>query len=108
MIYLVDEGSFLVSVTDPRAKTINMRRDPRAVLHVSEPSSWSYLSFDGEAHLSPVTVEVGDETSERLVAYYRQLAGKDHPDWDEYRQAMVAEQRLLARVTPTSVVGQIN
>ena len=42
------------------------------------------------------------------MAYYEAVAGKPHPNWDEYRQAMIDEGRLIATFTPTSVVGQIN
>ena len=106
--YVVDGGSFIISVTHDRAKTRNMARDPRIVLHISEPSSWSYVSFDGTAELSPVAVSADDETNNRLVDYYRAVAGSEHPDWAEYRQAMIDEGRLIVRFTPTSVVGQIN
>ncbi len=105
--YVVDDGSFLISVTASRAKTANMRRDPRVVLHLTEPSSWAYLSFDGTVELSPVAADPADATVDRLVDYYERVAGAPHPDWDEYRAAMVDEGRLLLRFTPTSVVGQI-
>jgi len=106
--YALEDGRFIISVTSDRAKTANMSRDPRVVLHLSDPSSWSYLSFDGTVELSPAAVAVDDPTSDRLVAYYELVAGKAHPDWAEYRQAMVDEKRLLVTFTPASVVGQIN
>ncbi|MGH1489937.1 MAG: PPOX class F420-dependent oxidoreductase [Acidimicrobiales bacterium] len=108
--YWLTDGSepvFEISLTATRAKTVNMRRDPRVVLHITEPSSWSYLSFDGTVELSPPTTEANDATADALVAYYENVAGKAHPDWDEYRAAMIAEQRLIARFRPASVVGQI-
>lgn len=108
IVYVVDDSTFLVSVTDDRAKTRNLRRDPRAVLHISRPETWSYVSFDCTAELSPVTTEPGDETNDRLVAYYEAVRGAPHPDWDEYRRAMVDERRLLLRLTPGSAVGHIN
>jgi PPOX class probable F420-dependent enzyme len=106
--YFADGNKFVISLTDDRAKTRNIRRDPRVVLHLSDRQSWSYLSFDGTIELSPVTNSFDDETNDRLVAYYEAVAGKPHPDWAEYRTAMVAERRLLATFTPTSVVGQIH
>ncbi len=106
--YTIDDGVFVISMTADRAKTRNMMRDPRVVIHVTEPSSWSYLSFDSTAELSAPTTAPDDDVADALVAYYEQVAGKPHPDWDEYRAAMITEQRLLARVTPTSVVGQIH
>lgn len=108
IVYGVEDGVFLISVTDDRAKTINMRRDPRVVLHVSEPASWSYLSLDGTVELTDVTVRPEDATNDALVSYFENVAGKAHPDWDEYRQAMIDQGRLLARFTPYRAVGQIN
>lgn len=106
--YTVDGSTFVISVTDDRAKTRNMRRDPRVVLHITEPSTWTYLSFDGSVDLSPVTTSPDDATADRLVEYFRAVSGGEHPDWDEYRAAMVDEGRLLVTFTPTKVVGQIN
>lgn len=106
--YRVVDGRFEISVTDGRAKTANLRRDPRCVLHITEIDRWSYLSFDGTADLTPPATGPGDATTDALVDYYRAVAGKEHPDWDEYRAAMVQERRLLVRLTPTSVVGQIH
>jgi len=106
--YRLVDGVFEISITDGRAKTANLRRDPRAVLHLTEISAWSYLSFDGSVTLTPPAGATDDETADALVEYYRAVAGEEHPDWDEYRRAMVDEGRLLARLTPTSVVGQIH
>lgn len=105
--YTVDGPAFQISVTDDRAKTRNMRRDPRVVVHLSNPASWTYLSFDGTVELSAVTTSPDDDTAEALVAYYRAVSG-EHPDWDEYRRAMIDEGRLIVTFTPTNVVGQIN
>ena len=105
--YDLKDGVFRISLTHDRAKTYNMRRDPRVVLHLTERDSWSYLSFDGTVELTDVTTTPGDATSDALCDYFERVAGKAHPDWDEYRQAMIDEGRLLALFTPTSVVGQI-
>jgi PPOX class probable F420-dependent enzyme len=107
IVYAWDGTTFAISVTDDRAKTVNMRRDPRVVLHVTDPDAWSYVAFDGTAELTPVTTSPGDETNDALVAYYERVQGAPHPDWDEYRQAMVDQARLIAHVTPTSAVGQV-
>lgn len=106
--HLGADGVFTVSVTADRAKTANMRRDPRVVLHLTDRASWSYLSFDGTVELTDVTTEPGDEVGDQLCAYYEAVAGEPHPDWDDYRRAMVDEGRLLVRFTPASVVGQVN
>lgn len=107
IVYYVDTGAFCISMTAGRAKTANLRRDSRAVLHVSDEKAWSYVSLDGTVELSPPTTTPGDATSDALVDYYEQLAGQ-HPDWNEYRQAMIDEGRLVARFTPTSAAGQIH
>lgn len=106
--YSLEDGIFNISVTHDRAKTRNMARDNRVVLHLTHRPSWSYLSFDGTVELAPVTTDTHDASADELVRYYERVAGEAHPDWDEYRAAMVAEGRLIARFTPTSVVGQIN
>ena len=108
IVYALTNGVFSISLTNTRAKTKNMERDPRVLLHMTAPDSWSYLSFDGTVELSVVTTSPDDDTSNALVAYYEAVAGKPHPNWDEYRQAMIDEGRLIATFTPTSVVGQIN
>ena len=77
--YFLSYGVFRISVTDDRAKTVNMRRDPRAVLHLSDRPSWSYLSFDGTVELSPVTTEPGDPTSDELVEYLRRRVRQAPP-----------------------------
>ncbi len=106
--YTVNDGAFAISVTGDRAKTANMRRDPRTVLHITDPASWSYASFDGTVELGPITQATDDNIADLLVAYYEQVAGQAHPDWAEYRQAMVEEGRLIVTFRPTSVVGQIH
>lgn len=105
--YALDSGIFIISVTADRAKTFNMRRDPRVVLHLTDRSAWSYLSYSGTVELTPVTREPGDATSDELVDYYTAVTGQDHPDWDDYRRAMVDEERLLVRFSPSTVVGQL-
>lgn len=105
--YAVVDGSFVISITESRAKTANIRRDPRVVLHLSQPDGYTYLSFDSTASLSPAAAEPDDAVADQLVDYYRLVSG-EHLNWDEYRQAMVDDRRLIATVTPTSVVGMIN
>ena len=106
--YAVIDDAIVISLTATRAKTANMRRDERIVVHITDPGSWSYVSFDAVAELGPVTTDPGDAAANDLVDYYRRVAGQDHPDWDEYRQAMIDEQRQILRVRPSSAVGQIN
>ncbi|WP_225845824.1 PPOX class F420-dependent oxidoreductase [Streptomyces sp. HPF1205] len=93
-----------VSVTEDRAKTRNLRRDPRASFYVSTPDLGAYLVAEGDAELSPVAADPHDATVEELIEVYRAVAG-EHPDWDEYRAAMVADRRLVLRLRADRVYG---
>jgi PPOX class probable F420-dependent enzyme len=83
-----------VSVTDGRAKVANLRRDPRVSLHATSPDMWAYAVIEGIARLSPVAAAPDDDVVDQLVDQYRAVAG-EHPDWAEFRAAMVADKRLL-------------
>lgn len=104
--YDADAGIVRVSVTDDRAKTRNLRRDPRIGLHVASRDFWTYVVFEGTAELTPVAAEPHDDTVEELVVYYRGVNG-EHPDWDDYRAAMVRDRRLVVRFTPEHAYGQL-
>ncbi len=95
-----------ISVTDSRAKTTNLRRDPRGSLHVTSEDFWSYVVLDGTVHLSPVAASPGDAVVDELVEMYR-IAQGEHPDWDDYRQAMVADGRLVATLSASHAYGMI-
>jgi PPOX class probable F420-dependent enzyme len=107
VIYVIDDDVVTMSLTDDRAKTRNLRADPRACLHVTDESFWQYVVLDGVVDLSAAAEGPADETVELLVAYYRRLSG-EHPDWDEYRAAMVSDRRLVASLKVTSVYGQVS
>ncbi|WP_328998295.1 PPOX class F420-dependent oxidoreductase [Kribbella sp. NBC_00709] len=92
--YVFDGTRVRVSLTDGRAKTRNLRRDPRASLYVDGPRGRSYVVLEGKAELSPVAADPHDAVVEDLVDYYR-IASGEHPDWDEYRAVMVEDQRLM-------------
>jgi PPOX class probable F420-dependent enzyme len=96
--YLYDGERIRISLTDDRAKTKNLRRDPRASLYVNGPNGRSYVVLEGKAELTAVAAEEHDDTVEQLVEYYREASG-EHPDWDDYRRVMVADKRLLFTMT---------
>ncbi len=100
------DGLLKVSVTDGRAKTHNLRRDPRGVLHVLGESFWEYASVSVSAAMSEVTMAPGDAAGVELLATYEAITGAPHPDPQEFFDAMVAEQRLVLRLTPASAVSQ--
>ncbi|MGH9190016.1 MAG: PPOX class F420-dependent oxidoreductase [Acidimicrobiales bacterium] len=104
IMYGVRDGIVRISVADTRAKTRNLRRDPRASLYVGRPDGWAYLVLEGDAELTPVATAPDDAVVDELVEMYRSLQG-EHPDWDEFRQAMVAEQRLVLRLRPNHAYG---
>jgi uncharacterized protein len=93
-----------VSITEPRAKTRNLRRDPRASILVSSDDGWTYAVAEGNSELSPPAMHTHDDTVEALIQLYRHIAG-EHPDWDEYRRAMVTDRRVLMRMPVAHVYG---
>ncbi|GAA2100321.1 PPOX class F420-dependent oxidoreductase [Microlunatus panaciterrae] len=95
-----------VSITDDRAKTRNLRRDPRVSFYVTSPDFWSYAVAEGNADLTPVAAEPDDPTVEELIEVYRSIGG-EHPNWDEFRAAMVAEQRLVLRIRVDHLYGMV-
>jgi len=93
-----------VAITEARAKTRNLRRDPRASLLVSSDDGWSYAVAEGDAALSPPAADRYDETVESLITLYRNIAG-EHPDWDDYRTAMVTDRRVHLRMAVGHLYG---
>ncbi|MET9848075.1 PPOX class F420-dependent oxidoreductase [Streptomyces ossamyceticus] len=102
--YDPDERTIRVSVTEGRAKTRNMRRDPRVSYHVTSADRWAYTVVEGTADLTPVAEDPYDETVEELVRLYRDVRG-EHPDWDDYRAAMVRDRRLVLRLRVERAYG---
>jgi PPOX class probable F420-dependent enzyme len=91
------ENQVVISTRQTAVKTKNLIRDPRAWLAVLNPrfyGEWVQLSGPAEIVGLP-------EAMPLLEEYYRSLAG-EHPDWDDYRAAMVRDQRCLIRITPTA------
>jgi len=89
------EGRLVISTYPERAKTANARRDPRVSLVVlSDDWDGPWVQVDGEAEVLDLP-----EAVEPLVDYFRSISG-EHPDWEEYREAMRAQGKSLLRVTP--------
>jgi PPOX class probable F420-dependent enzyme len=99
-----EAGIVYVSMTEGRAKTANLRRDPRASLEVTSPDGWAWATAEGTATLTGPSATPDSPEVEALVEYYRNAAG-EHPDWDEYRAVMVAERRVLMAMTVDRVYG---
>ncbi|MFD9291937.1 PPOX class F420-dependent oxidoreductase [Streptomyces sp. NPDC060030] len=103
--YYPDEGLIRVSITEDRAKTRNLRRDPRAAYHVTSDDRWAWTAADVTAELTPPAADPHDAVVEQLVALYRDVQG-EHPDWDDYRRAMVEDRRVVLTLRIEHVYGQ--
>ena len=100
-----EDGLIRVSITATRAKYHNLRRTPWAALHVNGHDFWSYAVLECDAELSAVAADPHDAATDELVALYPAVAGRDHPDWEEYRRAMVTDQRVVLRLSPQRAYG---
>ena len=90
------EGRIVVATYPERAKTRNARRNQNvSVMVLSDDFNGPWVQVDGNAEVLDVP-----EAVESLVDYYRSISG-EHPDWDEYRQAMIRQGKSLLRITPT-------
>jgi PPOX class probable F420-dependent enzyme len=91
-----DEGRVLISTRETAVKTKNLARDPHASLCVINDGFYGeWVQVEGDAEIVPLP-----DAMDLLVAYYRSVAG-EHPDWDEYRAAMVRDRRVIVRITIT-------
>lgn len=90
-----DQGRIVISTYPERAKTTNARRRPHvSVVVLSEEFNGTWVQVDGDCEVLDIP-----ESVEPLVDYFRSISG-EHPDWDEYREAMVAQGKSLLRITP--------
>jgi len=88
------EGRIVISTYPDRAKAYNIRRNPQvSVCVLSQDWSGAWVQVDGIAEVLDLP-----EALEPLVEYFRVISG-EHPDWDEYRQAMRDQGKSLIRVT---------
>jgi PPOX class probable F420-dependent enzyme len=88
-----DEGRLLISSRQPAYKVRNLRRDPRAsVCALSDGFFGQWMQVDGAAHVISLP-----DALPLLEEYYRRVSG-EHPDWDDYRAAMVRDRRVIIRV----------
>jgi PPOX class probable F420-dependent enzyme len=89
-----DDGRVLVSSREPAYKVRNVRRNPAvSLMALSEGWYGEWIQVDGTADIVSLP-----DAMELLVDYYRRVAG-EHPDWSEYRRAMVDEKRCVIRIT---------
>jgi PPOX class probable F420-dependent enzyme len=89
------DGQIAISSRETAVKVKNLRRDPFASLCVVNDGFYGeWVQLEG-----PATILSLPDAMEHLVEYYRSLSG-EHPDWDDYRAAMVRDQRVIIRVRP--------
>jgi len=89
------DGLIVVSTRETAMKTTHLRRDPRVAICVLSDSFFGeWIQVEGRAEVVSLP-----EAMEPLVDYYRTTSG-EHPDWDDYRAAMVRDQRVVLRITP--------
>jgi PPOX class probable F420-dependent enzyme len=89
------EGRIVISSYPERAKSANVRRDARtSVLVLSDDFGGPWVQVDGSGEVIELP-----EAVDPLVDYYRSISG-EHPDWDEYREAMRKQGKCLIRITP--------
>jgi PPOX class probable F420-dependent enzyme len=100
-----DSRTVVVSITEDRAKARNLRRDPRVSLHVTTPGFDAWVVLEGVAQLLGPARAVDDPATEALVQVYRSIRG-EHPDWDEYRRAMVEQSRVVMSFVVEHSYGQ--
>ena len=105
VVYHLDGGTARISVTADRAKAANLRRDPRASLHVS-PDFGRYVVLEATATLTQPSAEIGDDVGRELLEVYESVAGP-HPDPDEFLAAMVTDRRLVVRLTVERAYGML-
>jgi PPOX class probable F420-dependent enzyme len=92
-----EQGRIVVSTYPQRAKARNARRNPNvSIVVLSDAFGDAWVQVNGTAELIDAAEDV-----EPLVEYFRCIAG-EHPDWDEYRAAMIKQGKTLLRITPES------
>src|SRR3954464_5497278 len=101
-----EDGLLRGSTTADRAKYRNLQRRPWAALKFDVGSFWSYAVLEGTVTLSAVAAAPDDAAVDALGAVYRAIAG-EHPDWDDYRAGMVADRRVVIRLTPERAYGAL-
>ncbi len=89
------DGKIEISTRSPSAKVRNIRRDPRvSALILSDDSWYRYVVAYGTAEIVSLP-----EAGPRLREIYETILGKPHPNWAEFDQAMIAEERVVLRIT---------
>lgn len=91
-----EDGHIVLSSREAAVKTRNLRKNPQTFLTVMTDAFYGpWIQVEGTAEIISLP-----EAMDHLVDYYRRISG-EHPDWDDYRSAMIRENRVIIRITPT-------
>lgn len=105
------DGSWAEGVTWLHLPAYSLCAEPAAASTIAFADAvrgfYAYAVLEGEVELSPVAAAPDDDTVEQLVDHYRRGVG-EHPDWEDFRRSMVADRRLVARLTPTHAYGMLS
>ncbi len=93
------------TVTEDRVKLKNLRRNPRCTLLVSQESWWGFVVLEGRAEILSADNTDPEEFKMALRHAYRTASGEDHPNWEEYDQAMRDDRRSVVIVVPDHIYG---
>ncbi|MGH7831371.1 MAG: TIGR03618 family F420-dependent PPOX class oxidoreductase [Candidatus Binatia bacterium] len=88
------EGRVIITSRETTYKVRNIRREARVSLLVfgEEFHGSKYVQIHGTAEIIPQP-----EAMDLLIDWHRQLRG-EHPNWDEYRERMRRERRVILRI----------
>lgn len=92
------------TTTEDRAKLLNLRRDQRCSLLVSQDSWWGFVVLEGTARVMAADNTDAEELRQAFRDVYSSISG-EHPDWDEYDRAMVEDRRAVVVVVPERIYG---
>lgn len=98
------EDGAAFTTTENRSKLLNLRRDPRCSLLVSQDSWWGFVVLEGAARILAADNTDPEELRQAFRDVYRSISG-EHPDWDEYDRAMVEDRRAVVIVAPDQIYG---
>ncbi len=98
------DGGAAFTTTEDRAKLINLRRDTRCSLLVSQDSWWGFVVLEGTAQIMGADNTDAETLRQAFRDVYRSISG-EHPDWDEYDRAMRDDRRAIVIVRPEHVYG---
>jgi PPOX class probable F420-dependent enzyme len=107
--YTADDATRVlrISTRETLAKVHNLRRDPRAGLRVIGPGGNGYVAAEVTATFSVPSAAEDDATVEELVEVYRLIRREEHPDWADYRRAMVADGRIVLSLRVERLYGWV-